>query len=34
MRWEGHEAGLGKKRNMPRLLVEKPKGRTTRKTKP
>jgi hypothetical protein len=27
MRWAGHEVGMGEKRDMCRLLVEKPEGR-------
>jgi hypothetical protein len=34
MRWEGHVARMGDKRNAYRLLVGKPEGKeTTRKTK-
>jgi hypothetical protein len=33
MRWAGHVARMGEKRNMYRLLVGKPEGETTRKTK-
>jgi hypothetical protein len=34
MRWEGHVARMGEKRNAYRLLVGKPKGKEiTRKTK-
>jgi hypothetical protein len=33
MKWAGHVARLGEKRNAYRLLVGKPEGKTTRKTK-
>jgi hypothetical protein len=34
MKWAGHVARMGKKRNAYRLLVEKPEGKkTARKTK-
>jgi hypothetical protein len=33
MRLEGHAARMGEKRNAYRLLVRKPEGKTTRKTK-
>jgi hypothetical protein len=33
MRWAGHVALMGEKRNAYRLLVGKPEGKTTRKTK-
>jgi hypothetical protein len=32
MRWVGHVARMGEKRNVYRLLVRKPEGKTTRKT--
>jgi hypothetical protein len=32
MRWAGHVARMGEKRNVYRLLVGKPEGKTTRKT--
>jgi hypothetical protein len=33
MRWAGYVAGIGEKRNAYRILVGKPEGKTTRKTK-
>jgi hypothetical protein len=33
MKWEGHVARIGEKRNTYRLLVRKPEGKSTRKTK-
>jgi hypothetical protein len=33
MRWSGHVARVGEKRNVYRLLVRKPEGKTARKTK-
>jgi hypothetical protein len=33
MRWPGHVARMGEKRNAYRLLVRKPEGKSTRKTK-
>jgi hypothetical protein len=34
MKWEGHVAGIGEKRNAYRILVGKPRGKeTTGKTK-
>jgi hypothetical protein len=32
MRWAWHVAHMGKKRNAYRVLVQKPEGKTTRKT--
>jgi hypothetical protein len=32
MRWAGHVARMGEKRNVYRLLVEKPEEKITRKT--
>jgi hypothetical protein len=32
MRWVGHVAQMGEKRNVYRLLVGNPEGETTRKT--
>jgi hypothetical protein len=33
MRWAGHAAGMGERRNAYRILVERQKERTTGKTK-
>jgi len=32
MRWAGHMALMGEMRNVYKILVEKPEGKTTRKT--
>jgi len=34
MRWVGHVARMGEIRNAYKILVRKPKGKSTRKTQP